>query len=52
MARRLSDRERAWRPFADLLDLDAGRARERIQRLDLSPAERALVLDLLARRGR
>jgi len=52
MARRPSDRDRAWRPIADLLEADVGRARARIERLDLPPDERALVLDLLARRGR
>jgi hypothetical protein len=51
MARRPSERERAWRPLAGLLEADAGRVRERIERLDLPPAERAIVLDLLARRG-
>jgi hypothetical protein len=52
MTRRPSERERAWRPLADLLEADVGRARERIERLDLPPHQRALVLDLLARRGR
>ena len=50
MPRRPSDRDRAWRPLADLLDADQERARERVERLDLPPAERALVLGLLARR--
>ena len=54
MVRRRTDRDRAWRPFAELLGADVaepGRLRERIDRLGLPPAERALVLDLLERRG-
>lgn len=50
MARRPSDRHRAWRPLADLLEADAGRARERIERLDLPAAGRALLRELLDRR--
>ena len=50
MARRTSDRDRAWRPLADLLEADVHRVRERIERLDLSPAERALLRELLDRR--
>jgi hypothetical protein len=52
MARRTTDRDRSWRPLADLLGSEPGRLRERIEQLDLPEAERALVLDRLARRER
>jgi hypothetical protein len=52
MARRTTDRDRSWRPLADLLGSDPGRLRERIERLDLPEAERALVLDRLQRHDR
>jgi hypothetical protein len=49
---RRRDRTAEWRPFADLLSRDAAdgeRLRDRLGRLDLPAAERALLRELLDR---
>jgi hypothetical protein len=48
----LGRRTTAWRPLADLLGRDTVRpeqVRERVERLDLPAAQRALLLELLDR---
>jgi hypothetical protein len=48
----LGRRITAWQPLADLLGRDAARSdrlRERLDRLDLPAAQRALLLELLGR---